>query len=62
MTVFAEPSVMLCGRRAEDAYAVCVKEAYHDGECNRYPYVDVVQQLAWTFTPCKWRFPVTSDG
>jgi hypothetical protein len=62
MTVFAEPSVTLCGRRAETAYAVCVREAYHDGDCNRYPFLEVVQRLNWTFTPCRWRFSVRADN
>lgn len=58
MTVFAEPSRTLCGKRAETAYAVCVKDAHHEGECNRYPYLEVLQKLSWTFTPCRWLHPV----
>lgn len=61
MTIFAEPSEVLCGHRHPDSHAICVARAGHDQYVNLPDYghqwmpVDLVEcSLAGTFTPCQW--------
>lgn len=58
MSVFAEPSVMLCGAKSDSRYAVCCKTVEggedHEGDHLFFSVDYVAARLSQTFTPCKW--------
>jgi hypothetical protein len=58
MSVFAEPSVTLCGHVEPHLYAVCCARAGDEREhANGHvmvEYVEVAQRPNSTFTPCEW--------
>ena len=59
MTIFAEPSVTLCGARHPTCHAICVREHPHEEQAHEYEDVLAVHQhISSTFTPCKWARPM----
>lgn len=60
MTIFAEPSVTLCGERAVNHDAVCcVDVTVHADKAHVFiAMTEVERRLSHTFTPCKWAKPV----
>lgn len=56
MTIFAEPTVTLCGEKAENKYAICcVDVTQHEGRPHEFIDAnEVYRRLEHTFTPCRW--------
>lgn len=56
MTIFAEPSVTLCGEKSEMCYAICCLDVRcHEGRAHEFIDAnEVFRRLSHTLTPCKW--------